>query len=595
MYRQHTCFRRVFLLFAFCLAAGQSILVDRGFAQELPATPAAKRAIELLECINNEDADARKPFLTNGFSDEGDLQSSLEQRCEIASTMHQRFAPFKVVEVLESGERSIVVKCSTSTEAMMRIEVEVSKTDPYKITDVGMGTIDSEEAESVPPGMVLLFGEDGKSVKEARGIWKAKGYGYLFEVKEDSFDFYNVTKSFAWKDSFDAELFFKANDDGTAVVTMHALEPGYNLVRLEELPPQCNQQMDWKPPQVFDAFVDIFRTHYPFFKKRNVDWEARAVKIRPTISDKTTDAELFEAMEGMLDNLGDGHVIVEAEVDGKDRRIRSDRPNTLSRLRESFEPGEKFKTRQSYTRDWRDRFKASILEQTLHGKGVEAANNQIFWGRADDRIGYIAIFGMGGYSYGNTDDQVESLHEALNEILAALSDTDALILDISFNGGGSDLFSLEIASHFTDQKRLGFSKWPATEKQYRQDRYVTPYTEKDSEGTMYLKPVWLVTNDITASAAEIFTMCMRSMPQVRTIGLHTEGALSDILQKTLPNGWDLGLSNEIYTDHEGKCHEGPGVPPQIEMDIFNKDEVSKIGHAESMKKIVQIILNELEK
>ena len=216
------------------------------------------------------------------------------------------------------------------------------------------------------------------------------------------------------------------------------------------------------------------------------------------------------------------------------------------------------------------------------------------WGRAHDRIGYIAVFGMGGYSYGNIDAQIETLNDLLDEILAELADTDALILDISFNGGGYDFFGTEIAARFTDKKRLAFSKWPATAPQYRQQRYITPRTEKDADGTMYFKPVWLVTNDVTASAAEIFTMCMRSLPQVTTVGLHTEGALSDILQKTLPNGWGLGLSNEIYHDHEGICHEGPGVPPQIEMHIFDKDDVNRVGHAESMQRIVKMMLEKLD-
>ena len=176
-------------------------------------------------------------------------------------------------------------------------------------------------------------------------------------------------------------------------------------------------------------------------------------KIRPTLSDNSTQEQLFEAMDSMLENLGDGHVYLDAEIDGKKRRIRSNRINTLKRLRQSFSPSEKFKLYQTYFRDWNRRFKASVIEQTLHGKGKVAGNNQIVWGRAHDRVGYLCIYGMGGFSYGNTDSQVDALNEALNEILSELSNTDALIVDVSFNGGGADLFSLEIASHFADKKR----------------------------------------------------------------------------------------------------------------------------------------------
>ena len=575
--------------FAFLLAPARI-----AHAQELPTTAAAKRLMGLLECINNNDAEARKPFLENEFSDEGDLNATLEQRMEISNMMHQRFAPLVIAKIVESNELSVTAHCNTSQDVMLEVEVLVSATEPHKVTDISMGPVESEEEEAVPEGMMALFDEGGKSALKARGVWQAKGYGYVLEVTEDALNFYNVTKSFGWKGEFYDGLFFKLGDDSnTAVFTMHALEPGYNVVRLKQLPPQCKVEREWKPTEVFDAFVEVFRSHYPFFEVRNVDWEARVKEARPTVNDDMTEVALFEAMKKMLENLGDGHVYLRAEIDGKERLIRSNKVDTRKRLRSSFKPSEKFKTYQSYFRDWRKRFRASRTENTLRGKGIETCNNQIVWGRPHDRIGYIAIDGMGGYSYGNTDSQVETLHESLNEILAKLADTDALIVDVAFNGGGSDLFSLEIASHFTDKRRLGFSKWPATEKQYRQDRYVIPHTEENSDATMYLKPVYLVTNDVTASAAEIFTMCMRSIPQVKTVGLNTEGALSDILVKQLPNGWELGLSNEIYTDHEGECHEGPGVAPQVEMEIFNHADVDKIGHAESMQKIVKMMLKDI--
>ena len=270
------------------------------------------------------------------------------------------------------------------------------------------------------------------------------------------------------------------------------------------------------------------------------------------------------------------------------RRLAVD--GTLPRLRASFEPTEETKTFGKYFRAWRERMVAGIHDDLLCGTGETVANDQIIWGRAHERVGYIAINGMGGYSYGSIDSQVDELHHVLNEVLSELSDTDALILDIAFNGGGSDLYSLEIASHFTEEKRVGFSKWPRDRTQYRLDRYVTPIRERDENAVQYLKPIYLVTSDITASAAEIFTMCMRAMPQVTTVGMSTEGALSDILFKSLPGEWELGLSNEIYVDHEGVCHEGPGVPPEVPIDVFDQADITKIGHVEAIKKVVDLAL-----
>ncbi len=568
----------------FTFSVGLLFACNLTYAQELPDTPAAKRLDGLIACFNENDAEARTQFLDDYFS----TGNPLEQRLKIASRFHDEFAPITIEEIIRSDEFTIVAICTTSKDVRLQIELAVSE-DDQKINRVGIETLDSEDAEPVPDGMFPLIGEDGKTPEQARGIWLAKGYGFVFDVKDNEVAVYNVTESFAWKQDWDYDLFFKPGETREqAKVTFHALEPGYNLVRLEQLPEQLVRDRQWTPTQVFEAFVDVFDKHYPFFETRNFNWKERVDQIRPTIKDDMSEVKLFESLEALLQGLEDGHVYLSAEIDGEEYSVSSDKMNTIKRIRESFQPSNSFPEASGYIQDWLSRFKTSVVEETLRGEAVVAANEQIIWGRTDDQVGYIAIFGMGGYSYGNNDSQLKELHKVLDEAINELADTDAMIIDVSFNGGGSDFFSMEIASHFADQRRLGFSKWPATEKQFHQDRFVAPRTEVDQQGAMYLKPVYLVTNDLTASAAEIFIMCMRAFPQVKTVGLYTEGALSDILPKSLPNGWELGLSNEIYTDHEGKCHEGPGVPPDFEMEIFNHNDISKIGHFESMQRITQM-------
>ena len=36
-----------------------------------------------------------------------------------------------------------------------------------------------------------------------------------------------------------------------------------------------------------------------------------------------------------------------------------------------------------------------------------------------------------------------------------------------------------------------------------------------------------------------------------------------MLDKTLPNGWEFSLSNEIYLDNNGKNYEHTGITPDI--------------------------------
>jgi C-terminal processing protease CtpA/Prc len=68
---------------------------------------------------------------------------------------------------------------------------------------------------------------------------------------------------------------------------------------------------------------------------------------------------------------------------------------------------------------------------------------------------------------------------------------------------------------------------------------------------------------------------MRALPNVVHLGEATDGSLSDELWKTLPNGWTLSLSNEIYLDSDGVLWEGRGIQPEILLPVANDRRVSR--------------------
>ena len=76
-------------------------------------------------------------------------------------------------------------------------------------------------------------------------------------------------------------------------------------------------------------------------------------------------------------------------------------------------------------------------------------------------------------------------------------------------------------------------------------------------------PIVVLTGERTTSAAEALVMRLRVLPQAIVMGQPTQGAHSDVLSRTLPNGWRLGLSNEVYTLADGHVYEGLGIPPTI--------------------------------
>ena len=437
--------------------------------------------------------------------------------------------------------------------------------------------------------------KDGNTVPAVKGVWRTRGYGYVAEVKDNSVRFYNETKvgTVAEEEDDDSdELFYKPGPrENTLWITFHPSVPGYLIERLDKLPAACTAKVDWTQPKIFEYFCATMTEQYAFFKERNIDWPALVKSHRPKVTDKTTDEELFAVFESMLSHVDDGHTRIMAEINGEPRHADGEKSPTNTAVRKLFEAQDKVQEYDEFRAPIMAAVKAGLEEKILRGNGKKTAN-RLRWGRPADDIGYILIGGMGRFSEdeeASIEDELKVLHEGLDEILTSLADTKAIILDLSFNGGGMDLYSLAIASHFTDQRRLAFTKGPFDAPDVLHKVYVEPYAGSgDKKPVRYTKPIYAVSTDFTASAAEIFLLCMRSLPNAKVAGMKTEGALSDVLEKVLPNGWELGLSNEVYRDHKGVCFEEIGIPVDIELQILDASKPG-LGHAASIQKLVEMI------
>jgi C-terminal processing protease CtpA/Prc len=65
------------------------------------------------------------------------------------------------------------------------------------------------------------------------------------------------------------------------------------------------------------------------------------------------------------------------------------------------------------------------------------------------------------------------------------------------------------------------------------------------------------------------------LPQVVRVGEPTLGILSDNLYKRLPNGWEVGLSNERYEAPGGELYEGTGIPPQVPVPVWVEGDLRR--------------------
>jgi C-terminal processing protease CtpA/Prc len=165
---------------------------------------------------------------------------------------------------------------------------------------------------------------------------------------------------------------------------------------------------------------------------------------------------------------------------------------------------------------------------------------------------------------GEPDARIASL--ILDSIFLNFKDLKGLIVDVRDNVGGNDQFSYELASRFAVKKTLGTSvRTRIRGGKYEQlgpavKTYIAPKEQLNFHG-----PVVVLTNDKTVSAGDVFAVLMTELPKTTIIGSNTRGIYSDMYGFTLPNGWQVSLSNQRYYNNEGICFEGSGTPVDVKV------------------------------
>ncbi|MEE9424273.1 MAG: S41 family peptidase [Methylococcales bacterium] len=419
------------------------------------------------------------------------------------------------------------------------------------------------------------------------GIWNQRGYGNILSIKEGTYNLHEVTSISCIKteygpledleDDLDLDsLEITANGNLWGQESGTAAPIAYE--RIPALPEQCSDggTSATSDPQVnFDILWHTFNEYYAFFDRRFVDWQAQYDLYRPQVTAKTTGEELETIFKDMLAPLTDGHVVLETTNSGCEDGCETDNFLNLEVFQRLI--AEIVLNSEDQSVDI-DEFVADVDEQAnkiLDGYFDEplkqAANEEIEWGTIHNSIGYLRISSMEDYSP-DDDTSVETqaiiLETALDQIMDDFQGLRGVIVDVRDNGGGYDAFSLSIANRFVDEKRLAYTK------QARDGDGKTKPTEvyiKPQGAIPYTGSVAVLTSELTVSAAETFTLAMKVLPHVTTIGDKTQGILSDTLGKELPaNDWFFTLSNEVYTAANGRVYEETGIPADIPWPFLSK-------------------------
>jgi C-terminal processing protease CtpA/Prc len=266
-----------------------------------------------------------------------------------------------------------------------------------------------------------------------------------------------------------------------------------------------------------------------------------ALKIYPDMSEES----LFNVCANMLKELNDPHVSL-------------------------YAPG---KFASSYYESGREDFNISAVKKYLIESGNDDYHNFLF-GRflSEPDIGYIHI---SLFTNEYSKPEHEEWGKAIDKIINDLADTNALILDVRGNRGG-EIFAMEyIAARFASEQRdylkARIKIGPGSNDLAPAKIYTIKPLKMISDNLYgYTKHIVLLTNKDSVSAAEWFTMALRTQSHVTHIGMPTCGALSSRKDRFMANGWFYSISPERVTDMNGKFYEGIGISPDEEHIIENK-------------------------
>lgn len=288
----------------------------------------------------------------------------------------------------------------------------------------------------------------------------------------------------------------------------------------------------------FESLWQTLDARYCFFplkaEEYGLDWNEVRQRYAPRVSESMTQKQLFEVMGDMICELRDGHVNLYAAHD-------------VARYGAWFD---------DYPMNYSDSLERKTLGRTEDYANASGLKYRVL----DDGIGYVRcatfelLFGEGN----------------LSEIMQALAPCRALIVDVRQNGGGLLTAAQRLASLFVNEPTVGGYICHKTGAGHQDFSAPEVIEIKPFEGLRWQKPVAVLTNRRTFSAANAFVMYLKGLPNVTIVGDRTGGGSGMPFSSELPNGWSLRFSACPLLDREMK-HTESGILPDVKTDITPED------------------------
>lgn len=444
--------------------------------------------------------------------------------------------------------------------------------------------------------LLTACGSDDKKPKnnpeqpaKLTGTWEQPGYGSIVVFADNTYETYHALDKFCWRGgkgsladlNISGQHFTKQGRHLSLAMAGSEAFP-LQLNRINSLPEKCRNPVaeTQSPVKNFELFWHTINDLYAFFPERQINWQQAHQHYLPQINDHLTDEALFEIFSAMLSDFNDSHTTLTADINGEEANFSAAPANAISEYAAELETSTEEVTSEL--------LKKSLELMQLHaGKNLTQADEKqpLWWAKSDDNIGYIMLSALGGFTDdGDVAGNFSQAKAAFQAMMADLADTDAIIIDNRFNGGGYDDIGSELVRYFLNKPQA------VLQKQARNRLATTDLARLNltPAAATYNKPVFLINSALSVSAAETFSIMMKSLPQVSILGEASNGALSDMLQVTLPNGWLLTLSNERYLDMQGNSYEVTGVPADIETSVFSQQDFA-LSNVQAYDKALSLV------
>lgn len=285
----------------------------------------------------------------------------------------------------------------------------------------------------------------------------------------------------------------------------------------------------------FDALWTIVDRQYCFFAEKDIDWNAVGDKYRAMLTDDMGQQEFFDICSRMLNELRDGHTnLISWFAVSYYRKWWSDYPQNF---------------------DWR------LIQEHYFGFDYTTAGGMSYRLLAD---GVAAYCRYSTFSAPVSDAFV-------NDMMLNMRDAAGLILDLRDNGGG-ELSNVErLVAHFLENTALAGYMVHKTGPGHDDFSEPYPYSyEPVSTGVRWLKPVIILTNRSTFSAANNCVQVMRLLPNVAVIGDTTGGGSGTPVSSQIPCGWSVRMSASPIYDANMQLTEN-GIAPDMHVDMSTDD------------------------